>query len=58
MAPMLGLPAGGGIFGHPQGIAAGVEALRASWQAAVDGVPLAERAAHLPALAAALEFWR
>jgi len=50
--------AGGGIFGHPQGIAAGVEALRASWQAAVEGVSLAERAQRVPALAAALEFWR
>ena len=29
--------AGGGIFGHPQGVAAGVEALRASWDAAIAG---------------------
>jgi len=50
--------AGGGIFGHPQGVAAGVAAMRASWQAAVDGVPLATRARDVPALAAALEFWR
>ncbi|MDM0014913.1 ribulose-bisphosphate carboxylase large subunit family protein [Variovorax sp. J22P168] len=50
--------AGGGIFGHPQGVAAGVEALRAAWQAAVEGVPLAQRAAQVPALAAALGFWR
>ena len=50
--------AGGGIFGHPQGVSAGVEALRESWRAAVDGVPLATRARDVPALAAALEFWR
>jgi len=50
--------AGGGIFGHPKGVAAGVEALRASWEAAVSGVPLADHAREVPALAAALEFWR
>ena len=50
--------AGGGIFGHPQGVAAGVEALRESWKAAMQGVPLAAHAARVPALAAALEFWR
>ena len=36
--------AGGGIFAHPGGTAAGVTSLREAWQAAVDGVPLAERA--------------
>jgi ribulose-bisphosphate carboxylase large chain len=50
--------AGGGIFGHPQGVAAGVEALRESWVAAMQGVPLARHAARVPALASALEFWR
>jgi ribulose-bisphosphate carboxylase large chain len=50
--------AGGGIFGHPQGVSAGVEALRASWEAAMQGESLAERARRVPALAAALEFWR
>lgn len=50
--------AGGGIFGHPQGVAAGVEALRASWDAAIAGVPLARHAQRVPALAAALDFWR
>lgn len=50
--------AGGGIFGHPQGVAAGVQALRASWQAAMAGQTLADRAARDPALAAALGFWR
>ena len=50
--------AGGGIFGHPQGVAAGVEALRAAWDAAIAGEPLRARARRVPALAAALEFWR
>jgi ribulose-bisphosphate carboxylase large chain len=50
--------AGGGIFGHPGGISAGVEALRASWGAAIQGISLAEQAGHVPALAQALDFWR
>ncbi len=50
--------AGGGIFGHPNGVPAGVEALRASWQAATSGIPLAQHAERVPALAQALEFWR
>jgi len=32
--------AGGGLFAHPGGIAAGVSALRLSWSAAIAGVPL------------------
>jgi ribulose-bisphosphate carboxylase large chain len=32
--------AGGGLFAHPGGIAAGVNALRQSWEAAMTGVPL------------------
>jgi ribulose-bisphosphate carboxylase large chain len=32
--------AGGGLFAHPGGIAAGVSALRLSWSAAIDGIPL------------------
>ena len=50
--------AGGGIFGHPQGVSAGVEALRASWNAAIEGIPLARHGERVPALAQALEFWR
>jgi ribulose-bisphosphate carboxylase large chain len=50
--------AGGGIFGHPGGVAAGVEALREAWVAAIEGVPLERHAQRNPALAAALEFWR
>jgi ribulose-bisphosphate carboxylase large chain len=50
--------AGGGIFGHPDGVAAGVEALREAWVAATEGVPLARHAERNPALKAALGFWR
>lgn len=49
--------AGGGIFGHPQGVAAGVEATREAWVAAIEGVPLDQHAARHPALRAALGFW-
>ena len=47
--------AGGGIMGHPQGVAAGVASLREAWEAAIAGEPLAEYARTHPALAAALE---
>ncbi|ONN64578.1 ribulose-bisphosphate carboxylase large subunit family protein [Herbaspirillum sp. VT-16-41] len=50
--------AGGGIFGHPQGVAAGVEALREAWMAAIEGVPLAQHARNNKALQAALGFWK
>jgi len=50
--------AGGGIFGHPKGVPAGVEALRASWHAAIEGIALTEHAKRVPALAEALGFWR
>jgi len=36
--------AGGGLFAHPGGITAGVNALRQSWDAAISGVPLATAA--------------
>jgi ribulose-bisphosphate carboxylase large chain len=49
---------GGGIFGHPQGVAAGVQALRAAWDAAMAGVPLELQAESDPALRAALAFWK
>jgi ribulose-bisphosphate carboxylase large chain len=50
--------AGGGIFGHPGGVRAGVVALRRAWQAAVEGVPLAAVAAQDPDVAKALEIGR
>jgi ribulose-bisphosphate carboxylase large chain len=49
--------AGGGILGHPGGIAAGVAAMREAWNAAVAGTPLAEHAHKHPALAQALTTW-
>ncbi len=48
---------GGGIAGHPDGIAAGVESVRAAWEAAVEGEPVARRAERTPALATALSFF-
>ncbi len=49
--------AGGGIFGHPGGVAAGVSALRQAWDAAAAGVPLAEHARTHAELRDALSFW-
>ena len=46
--------AGGGIIGHPDGIAAGVASMRESWEAAVEGISLATYAQTHPALQAAL----
>ncbi len=45
---------GGGVMGHPHGIAAGVRSLRQSWEAAVEGIPLAEFVSSHPELDAAL----
>jgi ribulose-bisphosphate carboxylase large chain len=36
--------AGGGIMAHPSGPAAGVNAIRQAWEAAVGGVPLLDYA--------------
>jgi len=47
--------AGGGILGHPSGIAGGVASMRQAWSAAVDGIALAESAATNPELRAALD---
>jgi len=47
--------AGGGILAHPGGPAAGVRALRDAWDAAAQGVPLAEYARTRPALRESLE---
>ncbi|NBO01795.1 MAG: ribulose 1,5-bisphosphate carboxylase [Betaproteobacteria bacterium] len=49
--------AGGGIFGHPQGVAAGVTALRDAWEAARSGQSLQEAAKERAALRSALTFW-
>lgn len=47
--------AGGGIIGHPMGIAAGVTSMREAWEAACEGVALEVYARTRPALRAALE---
>jgi ribulose-bisphosphate carboxylase large chain len=49
--------AGGGIFGHPGGVSAGVTALRQAWDAAVEGVALQQKALTHPELRQALSFW-
>ena len=50
--------AGGGIIGHPDGIAAGVASMRESWEAAVAGIGLETYAQTHPALRAALAHFR
>ena len=49
--------AGGGIFGHPGGVAQGVTAMRQAWDAAVAGVDVRAYAERHPELKAALGFW-
>ena len=49
--------AGGGIFGHPSGVAAGVTALRQAWDAAVAGIPIEDHARAHTELRDALGFW-
>ena len=49
--------AGGGIFGHPAGVAAGVTALRSAWDAAVADIPIEQHAQQHPELEQALSFW-
>ena len=46
--------AGGGIIGHPGGIAAGVQSMREGWEAAVSGVSLEAYAQSHPSLQGAL----
>ena len=46
--------AGGGIIGHPGGIAAGVQSMREGWEAAVSGVSLEAYARTHPSLQGAL----
>lgn len=50
--------AGGGIMGHPQGLAGGISSLREAWQAAVEGVSLEAYSVTHPALRAAVETFR
>jgi ribulose-bisphosphate carboxylase large chain len=45
---------GGGIIGHPSGVAAGVRSLRQAWDAAVQGIALPDFAKTHPELGEAL----
>jgi ribulose-bisphosphate carboxylase large chain len=47
--------AGGGIHGHPDGAAAGVEAMRTAWRCAVEGKDLETTADDVPSLRRALD---
>ena len=49
--------AGGGIFGHPGGVAAGVTAMRQAWDAAMAGIDLTVHAQSHRELREALSFW-
>lgn len=51
------LAVGGAIQGHPDGAAAGAKAMRRAIDAAVEGVPLAEKAREHRELKRALEAW-
>ncbi len=53
-SPDLIVTAGGGVVAHPDGIAAGVSAVREAWDAAMQGVDINTYARDHPALAAAL----
>jgi len=46
---------GGGIVSHPDGPGAGVRAVQQAWQAAVDGIPLADFARSHAELARSIE---
>lgn len=48
------MTAGGGIMAHPDGVAAGVRAMREAWDASVAGIPLEEHARAHPELGRAL----
>jgi ribulose-bisphosphate carboxylase large chain len=53
----VGIQAGGGVHGHPDGTHAGAKALRQSIDATMAGVPLDEYATDHPELATAMEKW-
>lgn len=48
---------GGGILGHPMGVAAGVRSLQQAWEAAARGVPAKDFAQTHPELKSALEMF-
>jgi ribulose-bisphosphate carboxylase large chain len=49
--------AGGGIMGHPMGVAAGVRSLQQAWEAATLNIPLETYASSRPELLAALSLF-
>lgn len=53
-SPDLIVTAGGGVVAHPDGVEAGVRAMRDAWDAAMAGVDIATYARDRPALATAL----
>ncbi|MFC7250099.1 type III ribulose-bisphosphate carboxylase [Halomicroarcula sp. GCM10025324] len=53
----IGVQAGGGVHGHPDGTHAGAKALRAAVDAAAAGRDIETAAAETPELATALEQW-
>jgi ribulose-bisphosphate carboxylase large chain len=53
----IGIQAGGGIHGHPDGTHAGAKALRAAVDGAVDGKSVEEAAQDSPELQTALDKW-
>ncbi|WP_327052141.1 type III ribulose-bisphosphate carboxylase [Halomicrococcus gelatinilyticus] len=53
----VGIQAGGGVHGHPDGTHAGAKALRQAIDATMDGVPVEEYAEDHSELATALEKW-
>lgn len=53
--PDLLVTAGGGVVAHPNGVAAGVTAMREAYEAAFAGIDLRDFAKDRPALATALE---
>lgn len=48
---------GGGVHGHPMGMAAGLKAMRQAWDSAAADIELADYAKDHPELAAALAKW-
>jgi ribulose-bisphosphate carboxylase large chain len=46
---------GGGIIGHPGGIASGIRSVRRAWEAALEGVPLPDAARTSTELRQAVE---
>lgn len=48
---------GGGIMGHPSGVAAGVDSIRNAWQAALDGMDATQAREKFPSVEQAFNFF-